>query len=331
MAFIGRAGRVADAVKRSPQLLRKKFDERFGRHQTLDEDWLHENEALVDGISFYVKYLGCGPASEAQGHGVTDEAVNRLVAEAKWKKSKGDAKLEKVVLTITPKHIKIQDLSKESEAEVMPIFRISYCTADPNHPRIFAFNAREKQSLQIRCRAFLCAKPKMAKAIALTLAQAFNVAYETWEAVKEDKKQTDRPSPLASNGALKSETDRYMSNGSSIQMRTSSEPLNGNFLHPHDDYSGRNSSSVDAPSVQLTPPSTRKKTSLRKLDFTFDDEFDQEFTKLANSRSNPHLLDIGFAKEEIQRENWEPILDISQSEDHLFKSKSFEDLSKTDQ
>ena len=52
--------------------------------------------------------------------------------------------------------------------------------------------------------------------------------------------------------------------------------------------------------------------------------------RLAKSRSNPHLLDIGFEKEEIKNGDWDPMLDIKQSEEDLFKSKSYEDLNKFD-
>ena len=34
MAFIGKAGRVADAVKRSPKVIRKKIERKFGSHES---------------------------------------------------------------------------------------------------------------------------------------------------------------------------------------------------------------------------------------------------------------------------------------------------------
>lgn len=34
IAFIGKAGRVADAVKRSPKVLRKKIERKFGSHES---------------------------------------------------------------------------------------------------------------------------------------------------------------------------------------------------------------------------------------------------------------------------------------------------------
>ena len=34
MAFIGKAGQIADAVKRSPKVLRKKIGRKFGSHES---------------------------------------------------------------------------------------------------------------------------------------------------------------------------------------------------------------------------------------------------------------------------------------------------------
>ena len=64
MAFIGKAGRVADAVKRSPKLLRKKIGRTFGSHEsklccflgetdTLNAmyDFRHQSSSLIYSLS----------------------------------------------------------------------------------------------------------------------------------------------------------------------------------------------------------------------------------------------------------------------------------------
>ena len=48
--------------------------------------------------------------------------------------------------------------------------------------------------------------------------------------------------------------------------------------------------------------------------------------RLARARSNPHLLDIGVEREEIQNGDWNPYLDVNQSKEDLYMSKSAEDL-----
>lgn len=42
-----------------------------------------------------------------------------------------------------------------------PLSRISYCTADKMHDKVFAYIAQNKQNQTLECHAFLCAKRKV--------------------------------------------------------------------------------------------------------------------------------------------------------------------------
>uniref|UniRef100_A0A8C4SWB6 Low density lipoprotein receptor adaptor protein 1a n=1 Tax=Erpetoichthys calabaricus TaxID=27687 RepID=A0A8C4SWB6_ERPCA len=57
--------------------------------------------------------------------------------------------------------------------------RISYCTADKMHDKVFAYIAQSQHNETLECHAFL------AQAVTLTVAQAFRVAFEFWQAAKE--------------------------------------------------------------------------------------------------------------------------------------------------
>ena len=62
---------------------------------------------------------------------------------------------------------------------------------------------------------------------------------------------------------------------------------------------------------------------------TMDDEFDQEFTRLAEARSNPHLLDIGdhMNRSTSHEEIKEMMREGDKSTvDDLARSKSIDDL-----
>uniref|UniRef100_A0A8C4ST25 Low density lipoprotein receptor adaptor protein 1a n=1 Tax=Erpetoichthys calabaricus TaxID=27687 RepID=A0A8C4ST25_ERPCA len=54
--------------------------------------------------------------------------------------------------------------------------RISYCTADKMHDKVFAYIAQSQHNETLECHAFL------AQAVTLTVAQAFRVAFEFWQA-----------------------------------------------------------------------------------------------------------------------------------------------------
>lgn len=64
--------------------------------------------------------------------------------------------------------------------------RISFCSADANYDRVVAFIGTNKNET-LECHAFLCSKRKVAEAAALTISQAFNIAFELWERAKEEK------------------------------------------------------------------------------------------------------------------------------------------------
>lgn len=64
--------------------------------------------------------------------------------------------------------------------------RISFCSADANYERVVAFIGTNKNET-LECHAFLCSKRKVAEAAALTISQAFNIAFELWERAKEEK------------------------------------------------------------------------------------------------------------------------------------------------
>lgn len=63
--------------------------------------------------------------------------------------------------------------------------RISYCSADATHDHVFAFIATNMNET-MECHAFLCPKRKMAQTVTLTVARAFNTAYEAWQLSQAD-------------------------------------------------------------------------------------------------------------------------------------------------
>ncbi|KAM6459074.1 uncharacterized protein PHA67_008067 isoform 3-T3 [Liasis olivaceus] len=75
--------------------------------------------------------------------------------------------------------------------------RISYCTTDKLQNKVFAYVAQNPQSGALECHAFLSPKKKIAQAVTLTVAQAFQVALDLWQAAqagsREEEKHLPRP------------------------------------------------------------------------------------------------------------------------------------------
>ncbi|XP_074662362.1 uncharacterized protein LOC141914921 [Tubulanus polymorphus] len=154
-----------------------------GRHKKLGEGWGVNKEPVADGVTFYLKFLGSTLVEElnddgqSYGEGISSEAVKRVVTMAR---NRG-AKLQKVSLYVSPSGIKMFDLVSNQLIRELTVDRIRFCTADSCHEKVFAFIARNTENETMECSAYLCAKKKMAQAVTLSVAQAFQLAYEKWE------------------------------------------------------------------------------------------------------------------------------------------------------
>lgn len=149
------------------------------------------------------------------------------------------------------------------------IYRISYCSADATFERVVAFIATNKNET-LECHAFLTSKRKIAQAAALTISQAFTIAFEKWQESKSDLKSKSKPDVNSNSG---------FSNNEAALIDLSSEP-------PETPVN------VDAPpettpNIQkpLKQTSKSKGTNNFKERFDEDDDLDASFFMLAKSRA----------------------------------------------
>ncbi|XP_053858064.1 low density lipoprotein receptor adapter protein 1-like isoform X1 [Vidua macroura] len=104
----------------------------------------------------------------------------------------GARKFQKVILTVSPRGISLQDADTKEMVENISIYRISYCTTDKLQNKVFAYVAQSQESGALECHAFLSPKKKIAQAVTLTVAQAFQMALDLWEATHAGSRQ-DQP------------------------------------------------------------------------------------------------------------------------------------------
>lgn len=173
------------AIIRSPSIAKQSWT--AGRHKKLPENWTDTRETLLEGMVFQLKYLGVTMVEQPKGEELSAAAVKRIVATAKA----SGKKLQKVTMSVSPRGIILYDSASNQLIENISIYRISYCTADKMHDKVFAYIVQSQHNETLECHAFLCTKKKMAQAVTLTVAQAFRVAFEFWQAAKEGTH--DRP------------------------------------------------------------------------------------------------------------------------------------------
>ncbi|XP_052743342.1 low density lipoprotein receptor adapter protein 1-like [Bicyclus anynana] len=168
-------------------LLRKMW-KNHSKHKKLCEEWaLAEcegegwwREAKEGRGCTEVRYAGAAPVERAASAPATALAVRSALHTAKTL----NKKLQRVNLDISAKGILVNDAETQENVLSVSIYRISYCSADAANARVFAvvegksLSGEENHVVHV----FVCARRKQARALALSLAHAFNDAYQTWQA-----------------------------------------------------------------------------------------------------------------------------------------------------
>ncbi|XP_045154855.1 low density lipoprotein receptor adapter protein 1 isoform X2 [Echinops telfairi] len=235
---------------------------------------------------FSLKYLGVTLVEQPKGEELSAAAVKRIVATAKA----SGKKLQKVALKVTPRGIILTDSLTNQLIENVSIYRISYCTADKMHDKVFAYIAQSQHSESLECHAFLCTKRKMAQAVTLTVAQAFKVAFEFWQVSKEEKEKREKA--LQEAGDVPGGTHRDSVPSLKSLVAT------GNLLDLEETPKAPLSTvSANTPNTDEAPrPPALSNSGVVWL----DDGLDEAFSRLAQSRTNPQVLDIGLTAQDIQ-------------------------------
>uniref|UniRef100_A0A8C9ER90 Low density lipoprotein receptor adaptor protein 1 n=1 Tax=Pavo cristatus TaxID=9049 RepID=A0A8C9ER90_PAVCR len=149
------------ALLRSPSVTKPPWA--GGRHQKLPENWTDTRETLLEGVLFSLKYLGMTLVEQPKGEELSAAAVKRIVATAKA----SGKKLQKVTLKVSPRGIVLNDSGTNELIENVSIYR---CVM--GHPAL----SRQRESAR---------SGGLAQAVTLTVAQAFKIAFEFWQASKE--------------------------------------------------------------------------------------------------------------------------------------------------
>ncbi|XP_036205651.1 low density lipoprotein receptor adapter protein 1 isoform X2 [Myotis myotis] len=244
------------ALIRSPSLAKQSWGG-GGRHRKLPENWTDTRETLLEGMLFNLKYLGMTLVEQPKGEEMSAAAVKRIVATAKA----SGKKLQKVTLKVSPRGIILTDGITNQLIENVSIYRISYCTADKMHGKVFAYIAQSQHNENLECHAFLCTKRKMAQAVTLTVAQAFKVAFEFWQVSKE-----------------------VVATGNLLDLEEMAKA-------PLSTVSANTTNVDEAP----RPPALSNSSVVWEL----DDDLDEAFSRLAQSRTNPQVLDTGLTAQDI--------------------------------
>ncbi|XP_038655366.1 low density lipoprotein receptor adapter protein 1b [Scyliorhinus canicula] len=274
------------AIIRSPSIAKQGWGS--GKHKKLPENWTDTRESLQEGMVFNLKYLGMTLVEQPKGEDMSSAAVRRIVAMAKA----GGKKFQKVSLTVSPRGIIQHDGTSNELIENVSIYRISYCTADKVHDKVFAYIAQSQLNETLECHAFLCTKRKLAQAVTLTVAQAFKIAFEFWQAAKEEKGKRTAVEPSNSGATSERQTEIHTNNS-----RLKTEVATANLLDLTEE-------AISSLSTNHRHDADTNCSVNNNFIWEMNDDLDEAFSRLAQSRTNPQLLDIGLSPQDMQVEEF---------------------------
>ncbi|XP_061520824.1 low density lipoprotein receptor adapter protein 1a [Phycodurus eques] len=269
------------AIIRRPSVAKQSWT--VGRHRKLSENWTDTRETILAGMTFNIRHLGMTLVDQPKGEDLAAAAVKRIVATAKA----SGKKAQKVVLKVSTQGITLFDRSTDSFMENISIYRISYCTVDKVHDRLFAFIAQNTLNGTLECHAYLCSAKKVARAVALTVAQAFGVAFELWQVRVEEKRR-------------RVQSDSGEEVGGSSHFERSSSPkakdvATFNLLDLEDSFVAETNGNVD----QLDNHRTSERNN--NPSWKLHNDLDEAFSRLAVSRTNSEILDVGLIPQDWLR------------------------------
>lgn len=191
-------------------LFKALFNTSTSKHKKLSENWDSLREPVVEGVTFYCKYLGSCLVEEAKGEVATAEAIKKIIQAAKQTSSTP----QRVALNVSLRGITAEDTTTNQLLMQTSIYSISYCSADAHYDHVFAYIANNDNDT-CECHAYLCPKRKMAQAVTVSIAQAFELAYESW---KMETAGTSRDTD--ENGIQDVSAETKVGNGEAITLQT---------------------------------------------------------------------------------------------------------------
>lgn len=287
-----------EMVKNSPLISRRSYD-------VLDTE---NKDPFVQGIHFNAHFVASIEVKSRQDCPEVQQKVKEGVEfMQKTKKS-----LRKVIITVKSNVVRVKDLGSKITDDY-PIFLVAYCGGHAELENVFFFIHKTSIDRALFAEIFKLSDASKVKALTMTTAKAFNIAYKGWMSMKNKKERV-------SNKGSESPMVRRKASGSSMQKMApgiaAAASVGGSFTPPaprREDLSvhqaatrpRRGSFGDDLQAVKgakANPAIIRVQAqnevtgSLHNISLT--DDFDQEFQELAESRSRPDLLSTDLSSDQ---------------------------------
>lgn len=299
--------KLVEMVRNSPLIQRRGS----GGYKVLDSG---NKDPFAKGIPFNIYYY----ASAEVQHTQNTPEVQQTVAEVYEESKRSSKPLRKVVLTVKANCVTVTDVATKIKDDY-PIFRIAYCGGHGEYGDIFFFIHKTKLDKKLRVEVFKCSSEDKVKAITLTSAKAFNIAYKAWsmeKAKKERKSSKGGGAPGSESPVMQRKALAPPGQSNLVKMapglvtggtQTPPAPRKPPVEPPVRSRSGSSGDQPQNPAIVRTM--VHNKTTGSTHNIVLTDDFDKEFQELAESRVQPEVLRTSLAVEETDGFNLDSIMD----------------------
>lgn len=302
--------KLVEMVKNSPLVKRKGT----GGYSVLDSE---QKDPFIKGISFHMQYYASAEVQDTHNSPLVQDTVWEAYENAR----KSSESPRKVVLTVKAQCMTVADTATKV-TDTYPIFLVAYCGGHGEVADCFFFIHKRKLEKTMRVEIFRCSSAAKVKAITLTVAKAFNISYKAWIMKKKKQESTAEKS----NGVTGNESPALKRKVLQPQRKSNLAKMapgvvtGGTYTPPavrkppsgSTEDAGRSRSGSFGDKPQLKDPVVVRAMAHNEQtgsthNVTLTDEFDQEFQKLAESRTQPEVLRTSFVEEETDAFNFDNI------------------------
>lgn len=278
--------KLVEMMKSSPLVKRRTYD-------VLDTE---NKDPFVQGIHFNAHFVASIEVKSQQDC----PEVQQKVKEGCEFVQKTKKSLRKVVITIKSNVVRVKDVGSKITDDY-PIYLVAYCGAHAELDNVFFFIHKTSIDRTLFAEIFKMADASKVKALTLTTAKAFNIAYKGWMSTKNKKERLTNKGSESPMLQRKAKIQQKMAPGLAAasvggsftppaprredpKSRQAARPRRGSF---GDETHLQEGAKVN-PAIIRVQAQNELTGSTHNVSLT--DDFDKEFQELAESRSRPDLL-----------------------------------------
>ena len=285
--------RLVEMVRNSPLVGR-----RAGGYEVLDTE---KKDPFTRGISFIAHFVASVEVATQHDCPAVQDKVTAAFDDAQKATKHGGKPLRKVSIVVKSNNIRVTDVSNKV-CDDYPIFRIAYGGGHTDMADVFFFIHKTKIDKALRAEIFKFENAAKVKAVTLTVAKAFNIAYKAWLTKKrnlEREQNRGSESPVVQRKLMMSKLAPGIVKTAGPYTPPVPRKDDTVVTRPRRGSVGDSPENGSMKNPAITRVIAQNETTGSTHNVTLTSDFDKEFQELAESRVNrPDVLRTSLAIDE---------------------------------